>query len=115
MPMAEQARQAWLAQGHQVKTVDLYQEGLIRARAPAITPAESRWTGSMRCRSSAIAGRSGAAGRRSGGIELLCWADTLVLQFPFWWFGAPAIIKAGWIGCSFTAGSTTAATAMRTA
>ncbi|WP_323083366.1 NAD(P)H-dependent oxidoreductase, partial [Aeromonas hydrophila] len=25
--LAEQARQAWLAQGHQVKTVDLYQEG----------------------------------------------------------------------------------------
>ena len=26
----------------------------------------------------------------------LCEADLLVLQFPFWWYGAPAILK-GWI------------------
>jgi len=29
-------------------------------------------------------------------IEKLLWADMLVLQFPLWWFGMPAILK-GWI------------------
>ena len=36
-------------------------------------------------------------------IELLRWADTLVLQFPFWWFGAPAILK-GWMDRVFVYG-----------
>lgn len=28
--------------------------------------------------------------------EKLLWCDLLVLQFPLWWFGAPAILK-GWL------------------
>ncbi|MBB4686181.1 NAD(P)H-dependent oxidoreductase [Amycolatopsis jiangsuensis] len=28
--------------------------------------------------------------------EKLAWADTVVVQFPLWWFGTPAILK-GWI------------------
>lgn len=27
--------------------------------------------------------------------EKIRWADTLVVQFPLWWFGMPAILK-GW-------------------
>lgn len=45
----------------------------------------------------------GAAGRIRRHIELLRWADTLVLQFPFWWFGAPAILK-GWMDRVFVYG-----------
>lgn len=29
-------------------------------------------------------------------IEKLLWADTLILQFPLWWFTMPAILK-GWV------------------
>ncbi|WP_395453505.1 NAD(P)H-dependent oxidoreductase (plasmid) [Azospirillum melinis] len=29
-------------------------------------------------------------------IEKLRWADTLILQFPLWWFSMPAILK-GWV------------------
>ena len=29
-------------------------------------------------------------------IEKLLWADTLILQFPLWWFAMPAILK-GWV------------------
>jgi len=29
-------------------------------------------------------------------VELLRWAELVVLQFPIWWFGPPAIIK-GWM------------------
>ncbi|HEX7653978.1 MAG TPA: NAD(P)H-dependent oxidoreductase, partial [Verrucomicrobiae bacterium] len=28
--------------------------------------------------------------------EKLLWADAVILQFPLWWFGVPAILK-GWI------------------
>ncbi len=41
-----------------------------------------------------------ANGRQSADIEAeqqkLLWADTLILQFPLWWFSMPAILK-GWI------------------
>jgi NAD(P)H dehydrogenase (quinone) len=33
----------------------------------------------------------------------LCWADTLVVQFPLWWFGMPAILK-GWFDRLFVQG-----------
>ncbi|MFG0429017.1 NAD(P)H-dependent oxidoreductase [Serratia liquefaciens] len=41
-----------------------------------------------------------AQGLQSKDIELeqekLLWADTLILQFPLWWFSMPAILK-GWV------------------
>jgi NAD(P)H dehydrogenase (quinone) len=36
-------------------------------------------------------------------IEKLQWADTLILQFPFWWFSMPAILK-GWVERVFAYG-----------
>ena len=36
-------------------------------------------------------------------VELLRWADALILQFPIWWFGPPAIIK-GWMDRVFLPG-----------
>jgi NAD(P)H dehydrogenase (quinone) len=35
--------------------------------------------------------------------EKICWADSLVLQFPMWWFGMPAILK-GWFDRVFVQG-----------
>lgn len=35
--------------------------------------------------------------------DKLSWADTLILQFPLWWFGPPAILK-GWIDRLFVQG-----------
>ncbi|GGK20285.1 NAD(P)H dehydrogenase [Streptomyces camponoticapitis] len=35
--------------------------------------------------------------------EKLLWADTLVVQFPLWWFGPPAILK-GWFDRLFIQG-----------
>ncbi|WP_367133458.1 MULTISPECIES: NAD(P)H-dependent oxidoreductase [Streptomyces] len=34
--------------------------------------------------------------------EKLRWSDAVILQFPLWWFSAPAILK-GWIDRVFTA------------
>lgn len=36
-------------------------------------------------------------------IEKLLWADTLILQFPLWWFSMPAILK-GWVDRVFAYG-----------
>ncbi len=35
--------------------------------------------------------------------EKLFWCDALILQFPLWWFGLPAILK-GWVDRVFAAG-----------
>lgn len=37
-------------------------------------------------------------------IEKLLWCDTLILQFPLWWFSVPAIMK-GWIDRVFVNGA----------
>ena len=36
-------------------------------------------------------------------IAKLLWADTLILQFPLWWFAMPAILK-GWVDRVFAYG-----------
>ncbi len=36
-------------------------------------------------------------------MDKLAWCDTLILQFPLWWFGMPAILK-GWIDRVFAVG-----------
>ena len=35
--------------------------------------------------------------------EKLLWADTIVFQFPLWWYGMPAILK-GWFDRVFVSG-----------
>lgn len=39
----------------------------------------------------------------SGEIEKLLWSNLVIVQFPLWWFGAPAILK-GWIDRVFVYG-----------
>lgn len=36
-------------------------------------------------------------------VENVLWADLLILQFPLWWFGLPAILK-GWVDRVFVYG-----------
>jgi NAD(P)H dehydrogenase (quinone) len=36
-------------------------------------------------------------------MDKLFWCDVLILQFPLWWFGLPAILK-GWIDRVFASG-----------
>lgn len=49
--------------------------------------------------------------------EKLLWADTVIFQFPLWWFGMPAILK-GWIDRVYASGfayGTLAVTGIKTA
>ncbi|RTF18586.1 flavodoxin family protein [Serratia marcescens] len=102
--LAEQARQAWLAQGHQVKTVDLYQEEFDPREGAGHYPSRKqadRFDAMQEQRHHWTIQALPAEIQRH--VELLRWADTLVLQFPFWWFGAPAILK-GWMDRVFVYG-----------
>lgn len=36
-------------------------------------------------------------------LDALAWCDTLIFQFPLWWFGLPAVLK-GWVDRVFAAG-----------
>lgn len=78
--LAKTAVQELESAGHQVRLQDLYQSGF----APALTAAELRSHGSQ----------FDATSLRSE-IENLLWAEAIVLVFPTWWFGFPAILK-GW-------------------
>ncbi|RWM20831.1 MAG: NAD(P)H-dependent oxidoreductase [Mesorhizobium sp.] len=85
------------AQGHEVRVSDLYADGwkseVDRADFPSWPP-EARFL---------LAGASKKAFATNtltddvkAEIDKLLWADTLILQFPLWWYAMPAILK-GWV------------------
>ncbi|MGV9267774.1 NAD(P)H-dependent oxidoreductase [Kitasatospora sp. NPDC003701] len=92
------------AAGHEVRESDLYamkwKAALDADDYPEHTPGE-------RLRVMGASERATLAGRLSPDIaaeqEKVLWSDAVVLQFPLWWFSAPAILK-GWIDRVFTAG-----------
>lgn len=49
------------------------------------------------------AAHDGFAGDVQGEMDKLFWCDVLILQFPLWWFGLPAILK-GWVDRVFASG-----------
>ncbi|RWK38727.1 NAD(P)H-dependent oxidoreductase [Mesorhizobium sp.] len=84
-------------QGHEVRVTDLYADGwkaeVDRADFPS-WPSEARFL---------PAGASKKAFETNtltddvkAEIDNLLWADTLILQFPLWWYAMPAILK-GWV------------------
>jgi putative NADPH-quinone reductase len=67
--------------GHDIDELDLYAAGFD----PVLTPVE--WGAHVK----GVANLEGVAGE----VERLRKADALILVFPTWWFGMPAILK-GW-------------------
>ncbi|MFJ9990063.1 NAD(P)H-dependent oxidoreductase [Pseudomonas putida] len=84
-------------QGHVVQVSDLY----AMAFKPLID-ANDNTAGQpgVRFRVSEDSRQAFADGTQSADIaqeqEKLRWADAVILQFPLWWFGLPAILK-GWV------------------
>ncbi|MCF6098812.1 NAD(P)H-dependent oxidoreductase [Mesorhizobium muleiense] len=85
------------AQGHEVLISDLYADGwkseVDRADFPSWPP-EERFL-------PAVASKKAFATNTltediKAEIDKLLWADTLILQFPLWWYAMPAILK-GWV------------------
>jgi NAD(P)H dehydrogenase (quinone) len=79
--VADRAVRTLRAMGHEVEVEDLYAQGF----APALTAAEREWYYGP--------AYDGALVRAE--TERLAAAEGLVLCFPTWWFGFPAMLK-GW-------------------
>ncbi|SFJ45253.1 NAD(P)H dehydrogenase (quinone) [Amycolatopsis sacchari] len=93
--LAAEGQRALRAEGHEVEVSDLYAMGwnpVVDTAAYGHDPAE-------RFRVASAAKRAHADDTVSADIrreqEKIDRADTLVVQFPLWWFGMPAILK-GW-------------------
>ena len=92
------------AQGHDVQISDLYAMGwkseIDRADFPPLAAG-------ARMKVAKASGEAFAADNLTADVkaehEKLLWADTLILQFPLWWFTMPAILK-GWVDRVFSYG-----------
>lgn len=85
------------ADGHEVQVSDLYAMGwkseIDRADFPSLAP-EARLMPAAASKQAFSEGTLTADVQAE--IDKLLWADTLILQFPLWWFTMPAILK-GWV------------------
>lgn len=91
------------AAGHEVRQSDLYAMGwdpVVRADDYGHDP-DRRLVVSEAAEGALASGCLAADVR--GEQEKLRWADTVVVQFPLWWFGTPAILK-GWFDRVFITG-----------
>ena len=92
------------AQGHAVQVSDLYAANwkAVADRADFLKPAEPE-----RLRYAAESRHAFATGTQTPDVEAeqqkLLWADAVLLSFPMWWFGMPAILK-GWVDRVFAYG-----------
>ncbi|MCX5264770.1 NAD(P)H-dependent oxidoreductase [Streptomyces sp. NBC_00199] len=87
--------------GHEVRVSDLY-----AMNWKAVVDADDYGPGASRpLRVAADSGRAFDAGTLTADVvaeqEKLLWADTIVFQFPLWWYTMPAILK-GWVDRVFT-------------
>jgi NAD(P)H dehydrogenase (quinone) len=101
--LAADGRAALAAQGHEVEVSDLYamRWDPVLTRADYGLDADERLVVSTESRRAFDAGTLPPEIRAEQ--EKLRRADALVLQFPLWWFGMPAILK-GWVDRVFVEG-----------
>ncbi|EHR50353.1 putative NADPH-quinone reductase (modulator of drug activity B) [Saccharomonospora marina XMU15] len=89
--------------GHQVRVHDLY----AMKWDPVVQPCDYGHDPDERLLVSKVSRQAHAENRLSADIraeqQAVRWADTLVVQFPMWWFGMPAILK-GWFDRVFVNG-----------
>ncbi|MDT0264300.1 NAD(P)H-dependent oxidoreductase [Jatrophihabitans lederbergiae] len=89
------------AAGHEVRVSDLYS---MRWKA-VVDAADFGPDASSPLKVARDSGRAFDAGTLTPDVlreqEKLLWADTIIFQFPLWWYGMPAILK-GWVDRVFT-------------
>ncbi|TIL44337.1 NAD(P)H-dependent oxidoreductase [Mesorhizobium sp.] len=85
------------AQGHAVRVTDLYADDwkaeVDRADFPSWPP-EQRFLPAVASKKAFETNTLTEDVKAE--IDKLLWADTLILQFPLWWYAMPAILK-GWV------------------
>lgn len=87
--------------GHEVRVSDLHAMGW----KAVVDAADFGPAASSPLRVAADSGRAFDAGTLTPDVlaeqEKLLWADTIIFQFPLWWYTVPAILK-GWMDRVFT-------------
>lgn len=85
------------SQGHEVQVSDLYtmhwKAAVDRSDFPDLPTGERLKVASASSHEFAADGLTDDVKAEQ---EKLLWADTVILQFPLWWFAMPAILK-GWV------------------
>jgi NAD(P)H dehydrogenase (quinone) len=98
------ARDALRAAGHEVEISDLYRMKFdpVSGRSN-FTTVHNRDYFRQQAEEAHAAAHDGFSPEVKAEQEKLFWCDVLILQFPLWWFGLPAILK-GWVDRVFAAG-----------
>jgi NAD(P)H dehydrogenase (quinone) len=102
--MTRMAAEALTSAGHEVAISDLYAMGFdpISDRRNFVTVHDPLYY-RQQAEEAHAAQFNGFASDIREEMDKLFWCDALILQFPLWWFGLPAILK-GWIDRVFASG-----------
>jgi NAD(P)H dehydrogenase (quinone) len=102
--LARLARKTHAQRGHEVQLFDLYESGFDPCEAGRhyeVRHNPDRFDAQTEQRWNWQRGSPPPDVRKA--VEDIFWADQLILQFPLWWFGPPAVVK-GWIDRVFVYG-----------
>lgn len=102
--MTREASAALTAAGHDVVVSDLYAMGFnpVSDRRNFTTVADGAYF-RQQSEEAHAAQHDGFTADLQAEMDKLFWCDALILQFPLWWFGLPAILK-GWVDRVFASG-----------
>lgn len=102
--MTEAATSALRAAGSEVVVSDLYAMGFnpVSDRRNFTSVMDPDYL-KQQAEEAHAAAVDGFAADIAAEMDKLFWCDALILQFPLWWFGLPAILK-GWVDRVFAAG-----------
>jgi NAD(P)H dehydrogenase (quinone) len=105
--MTCEATQALRAAGHEAEVSDLYAMGFnpVSDRRNFVTVHNPEYY-RQQTEEAYAATHDGFAPDIQAEMDKLFRCDVLILQFPLWWFGLPAILK-GWIDRIFASGGRT--------
>ena len=105
--MTRAATEALTAAGHEVIVSDLYAMGFnpVSDRRNFVTVRDPDYLRQQAEEANAVE-HDGFAPDVQAEMDKLFWCDALILQFPLWWFGLPAILK-GWVDRVFASGGRT--------
>jgi len=102
--LAEAAVSELERHGHSARAEDLYAAEFEARLGRGDFPADRSDQWFDITREQARAFRRGEIGKDlQESVERLRWADTVILQFPIWWYGPPAVVK-GWMDRVFLPG-----------
>ncbi|RWM09849.1 NAD(P)H-dependent oxidoreductase [Mesorhizobium sp.] len=98
------AQEALSTSGHEVVVSDLYAMGFnpVSNRRNFTTTLDVNFY-RQQAEEANAAVHDGFAPDIQAEMDKLFWCDVLILQFPLWWFGLPAILK-GWVDRVFASG-----------